>query len=213
MTRVIDELSAGQEPISGSIAVPGEEARFTFALATDTFAYFDGLTPGFKASLDGPEGNVFNNIASGDEVFLPVPKLVAGDYTLTIGGEGDQTGAYQFRVRNLSSAIPVSPGSTVNGTLSPATETDIYTFDAAAGDRFNFRALSAETFPRWRLLGPLGREVFSNSFATVNALTLTRRVATTCLSRATSATRARAATAFTSNRLAALLSSRQRALL
>src|SRR5947207_8324215 len=58
--------------------------------------------------------------------------------TLFRSGVGDATGAYQFRLLDLASATALTPGTPVNGTLDPATETDLYRFTAAAGDQFFF---------------------------------------------------------------------------
>ena len=60
---------------------------------------------------------------------------------------GDQTGAYSFRLWDLAQATPLTPGTPVSGTLSPANETDLYRFTAAAGDRFSFDVRPARRPP------------------------------------------------------------------
>src|SRR5207253_2107296 len=96
----------------------------------------------------------------------PVPSLLSGDYTLTVDGVGDFTGGYQFRLHDLAQATPLSPGTPVNGTLDPASETDLYRFTASAGDRFFFdvHARSGIFNPHWRLIDPLGNVLFLRSF-------------------------------------------------
>ena len=85
--------------------------------------------------------------------------LVPGEYTLTIDGVGDATGAYSFRLLNLAKATTITPGTAVTGQLDPANETDAYKFSVAAGQRFYFDRLSSSGDSYWRLLDPFGRTV------------------------------------------------------
>ena len=55
----------------------------------------------------------------------PFMNLGAGNYTLSIDGNGDNTGAYSFRLLNYTAATALTPGTAVSSTLNPATETDI----------------------------------------------------------------------------------------
>src|SRR5262249_59848073 len=101
----------------------------------------------FPGPLAGPAGiavNARSFTASDGFTFSgsPVLSLPAGSYTLTVDATTDATGAYQFRLVDLASATPLTPGTPVNGTLDPAAETDLYRFTAAAGDRFFFDFLS-----------------------------------------------------------------------
>ncbi|SMP79595.1 YD repeat-containing protein, partial [Neorhodopirellula lusitana] len=177
LTGIADELSGGQIPVSGVIDFPWEEDKFTFSLSSEKLLYFDALTHDGYVTLDGPTGNVFSQMEFGSETYSSVRRLFAGDYTLTVSGYQDQAIEYQFQLRDLSSAIELSSGTSISGTLSPNTETHLYKFDVDAGDRFNFQALSADDFNSslpWRLIDPFGNEVFSNYFTSVFDRTLTQ---------------------------------------
>src|SRR5205085_2417700 len=100
-------------------------------------------------------------------------RLPAGDYVLTVDGTGDATGDYQLRLLDLASAPPLTPGTPVSGTLEPGNETDLYRFDASAGDHFFFDAQAAPYGDVWRLIDPDGAIVFSRDLSSdVDALTL-----------------------------------------
>ncbi|MHB8861524.1 MAG: putative Ig domain-containing protein [Pirellulaceae bacterium] len=161
--------------VSGSIGVPGEQDLYTFSLAAPAFVYFDALTNSGSATLTGPAGVAMNNL--GFTATFPVLNLVAGDYTLTLDGFGDDTHAYQFRLSDLAQASPLAPGTPQSGTLDPAAETDLYRFTAAAGDQFFFdvQARSGATGARWRLVDPFGSILFNTGFnADVSTLSLTQ---------------------------------------
>ncbi|TAK64405.1 hypothetical protein, partial [Methylobacter sp.] len=72
-------------------------------------------------------------------------------------------GNYRFRLLDIAQATPLTPGTVVSGQLSPANETDLYQFNATAGERFyfNYISISATNYwPYWRLLDPNGQLVF-----------------------------------------------------
>ena len=122
-------------------------------------------------TLTGPTGTVVSNRAfntsDGSNVLNPVVNVPAGDYTLTVDGSGDATGAYSFRLSDLAAAIALTPGTPVSGALSPANETDLYRFEVAAGDRLYFDAQARAGAPnaRWRLINPFGAVRFSSEFS------------------------------------------------
>ena len=100
-------------------------------------------------------------------------------YTLTVDGQGDAAGAYEFRLLDLAVGAALPPGTPVGGSLAPANETDVYRFTAAAGDQFYFdlQAWSGQNSTRWRLLDPYGNVVFKVNFgglssADIETLTL-----------------------------------------
>jgi large repetitive protein len=113
--------------------------------------------------------------------------LPSGEYTLTINGTRNVTGAYAFRLLDLAQATVITPGTPVSGTLSPADETNLYQFDANAGEQFFFDAkvVNGTNYnSNWRLLDPNGNVVFQTPFGSaywwgqraqdVDTLTLTQ---------------------------------------
>jgi hypothetical protein len=155
--------------VNGAVSVPGEQTRYTFTLAQDTFLYFDALTnsSNFTWTLTGPPGTVvdarpFTNTdsfsATGNN---PVLSLGAGAYTLTVDGVGDATGAYQFRLVDLKAAQPLTSSTPANGSLELPNETDLYRFDATAGDSFFFDMAATHNAGNtlWRLITPFGTDV------------------------------------------------------
>jgi RHS repeat-associated protein len=167
-------------PVAGTIAQPRQRDQYTFTLANTTLTYFDNLTNDANLlwSLQGPAGTAVSGrqfvVSDGSSVANPVLRLVPGDYTLTVERTGDSTGAYQFAFWKLADATPLTPGAPVNGSLAPADETDLYRFDAAAGDRFSFNVQARTGAPNatWRLLDPYGNVLFNTGFASVATLTL-----------------------------------------
>src|SRR6266571_5408174 len=91
-------------------------------------------------------------------------------------GPGEQTPPCAFRLSGLSQASAYTPGTVTDATLSPSRETDLYRFNAGAGDRFYFDAqrVTGGADIYWRLVNPYGKLVFDRtSFANdVDILTL-----------------------------------------
>jgi small nuclear ribonucleoprotein (snRNP)-like protein/putative NADH-flavin reductase len=164
--------------VSGTIDETGERDHYNFTLAAATRLAFDSFTnnSNINWSLVGPAGlfvdqRLFTSSDSFDG--NPLLNLPAGNYTLTVDGVGDATGPYQFRLLDLASATAITPGTAISGTLDPATETDLYSFTAAAGDQFSFDEQTAINNANWRLVDPFNNILFSQSFnSDVNTLTL-----------------------------------------
>ena len=127
--------------VQGTLAVAGEVDPYVFTLATPTRLVFDALTNDYALtwSLRGPRG-----IEASNQSFRyydnTVLDLVAGEYGLTIQSTGAAPTPYGFRLLDLATATPVSPGTAVTGTLTPANATAAYRLTAAAGDQVYFDA-------------------------------------------------------------------------
>ncbi len=152
--------------IDGSLDVPGETDRYGFTLENNVRVVFDALTDNsnMRWSLEGPRGAVVNTRSftasdsydkSGDVAF----DLAAGDYTLSVDGVADTTGAYAFRLIDIAQAEELQIGTRVDATLDPANETDAYRFSVVAGQRFYFDRFANTGEIYWRLLDPFGRTV------------------------------------------------------
>ncbi len=159
--------------VSGNLAVSGERDVYTFNLASNSLLYFDSLTnsANFNWSLSGPAGNAVSGrlftASDGLNNSNPVLKLVAGSYTLTVVGAGASTGAYSFRLSDLSAAPPLTTGTAVTGTLAGGNSTNLYQFTATAGQAYYFAnqvtSGSGGGNDRLRLVDPYGNILFSQS--------------------------------------------------
>lgn len=165
--------------VNATLAVPGQQDRYTFHLATSSQLYFDSLTnnANFQWSLKGPSGTLVSNrpLNSSDGnngPSSPVLLLPAGDYSLTVLGSANTTGAYAFRVLDLAGAALLDTNTAIGGRLSPGNSTNIHEFNATAGDSYYF---SSTTIPyvltpfnvgsintgQWRLIDRYGNVFFS----------------------------------------------------
>src|SRR5579883_2086515 len=176
------------EIVSGTVVMPGQAQTYNFTLASRATLYFDSLTnnPDLEWSLSGPEGVVVANRAfnqSDGHTGNGVINLPAGDYLLTVTGIGRNTGGYQFRLFDLSTATPFSPGTLVSGSLNPADETVAYQFVAAAGTKVYFNSLASAGIPNayWRCLDPFGNQLFGEYLADFGPTTLAANGAYTLL--------------------------------
>ncbi|SMP52660.1 RHS repeat-associated core domain-containing protein, partial [Neorhodopirellula lusitana] len=106
--------------------------------------------------------------------YQPLLDAVPGDYTLTVDGSGDATGAYGFGILNLADADALAFDAPVSSTLSPLNETDAYRFNVGAGDRFFFDVQDNTDMGNaaWRLLDPFGNEIFEQQFSDIDTVTL-----------------------------------------
>jgi hypothetical protein len=168
-------LSADLNPIQGTIDVPGETDSYVFTVDQPKKVYFDSQTPnpGLTWSLSGPDGakvtdrSLASSDSAGAGATSPILGLVSGDYTLSVSGMADVTGAYKFRLMDLANATPIQPAADISGQLAPGSATNLYSFTGTAGDHLFLDQLSA-TNPAamtWHLFDPNGVAVASSSFA------------------------------------------------
>ncbi|MEY8842582.1 LamG-like jellyroll fold domain-containing protein, partial [Cribrihabitans sp. XS_ASV171] len=124
ISHVVDETRAiaVDDLVRGVIAQPGQRHDLTFTLASDTTVLFDSLTTvPLPVTLNGPRGPVFENRfmnrldAGWSDGLL---ELIAGDYTLSIGGRDDSVGAYGFRMIATGDAEQIDLAEPATGTLS-----------------------------------------------------------------------------------------------
>ena len=160
--------------VDGTISSPGQSSVYNFTVNAAKQFYFDTLTSSnnFTWTLIGPTGTVIGPITLGNSdagnfPYSPVLSLAAGNYSLKISGVGAATGAFRFRLLDLANATPITLGTAVtNQSLTPANSTNIYQFNATAGQHlaFDFTSLQSSAVVYWRLVDPTGRLVFGPSY-------------------------------------------------
>jgi hypothetical protein len=94
----------------------------------------------------------------------PAMVLAPGTYRLAIASSGGTTGSYAFRLAPFTEAALVTLGDTQSLTLTPGNRTQLYAFDATAGDKLYFDFLSGSQDPSLRLIDPYGNLVFGPQY-------------------------------------------------
>jgi hypothetical protein len=153
---------------SGDLATAGQVDSYIFTLSDRTLFYFDALTNdgNIRWDLRGPRGvEVTNQRFTSSDSFNtndPVQEFIAGDYQLDIYAPSGTPGEYSFRVVDLESANSITPGTAFSGELGPGNETELYRFDAVAGERFLFdiEIASDTNGSEYKLVDPFGQTVF-----------------------------------------------------
>jgi hypothetical protein len=167
--------------VNGAITQAGQTNFYTFNVANASLLYFDSLTNDGNLywTLTGPRGSEvtarsFTGSDSANTSANPVLTLIAGNYTLSVVGNGDHKASYSFRLANLTSATPIVLGNPISGTLPSGNNTDLYQFTANAGDQvaLNRQALESSFTPYWRLIDPYGDITYNASFGNSGTLTL-----------------------------------------
>ncbi len=171
-------------PQTQTIATPGQRDYYDFVLTEATLVYFDSQTTNaafdswnLRWDLTGAQGTLVSDRPfrqsdsyEGTSILLLQP----GEYTLGVRGVGAQTGAYTFRLLDLTNAPTIATGAAVSGTLNPANETEAYRFAANAGDRYFFdRTANSGGDTYWRLLDPFGRTVWGPTYMPNNDVDVT----------------------------------------
>ena len=162
-------MSADLLPFHGMLDVPGQVNQYTFNLASAQELYLDSQTPHSDAidwTLQGPQGTVVDHQSlENTDAFrqggTATLSLVPGDYKLSVSGQNNATGAYDFQLLNLANAAPITPGQRVDGTLDPGDQTKLYQFNGTAGEQvfFDSQGLDPQS-TAWRVVGPENQLVF-----------------------------------------------------
>ncbi len=176
IANTIDALPIGPV-VSGSIDTPGQSRQYLFSLAASTPLAFDSRAGGsLRWSLAGPEGGIVSlrRFNTADSTLSPL-LLSAGDYSLTVSGNGDDLGAFAFRLIDLTAAPALTTGLAANGSINPSAETDAYRFTGVAGAEVYFDVLSSSGLPSasWRCFDPFWNELFNGGLGDRGPTTLT----------------------------------------
>jgi RHS repeat-associated protein len=160
--------------VSDAITTPGEQTTFTFEVTGDRFLYLDSLTDdaAINWSLTGPSGQIVSqrrfDRSDSTDFASPVFETPAGRYELTVDGNLDTTGGFAFRLLDVADAVafslPAAMGNSVpvSGTLAPGNSTNLYRFNAAAGDNISLESISETSANAYyRVVDPFGRTLFT----------------------------------------------------
>lgn len=165
-------------PGAGNIEEAGGLDIYAFNAAAGQRVFFDVLELDINVrwELRDPFGaTIFSEcLACGDPGAFTLAQ--AGTYIINVGGDNNgEVGTYQFKLWDVPPAqeFDIAIGDTItNGVPGPGAgniETpgvlDIYTFDAAAGQRIFIDALELDVNIRWELLDPAGESIFSECLA------------------------------------------------
>ncbi|MGL5836265.1 MAG: hypothetical protein ACRC1Z_23985, partial [Waterburya sp.] len=155
-----------------------QQDQYKFTLNENSLLYFDSLTndSNFKWSLTKADGTQVVNQRRFDQsdgalIADPILNLSAGNYLLKVDGS-DINSNYSFKLSNLNQAVPLTLGTQINDSFELGKKTDLFKFNATAGERFffDYQQMTGSAFSvantRWRLIDPNGAEVFDQAFST-----------------------------------------------
>jgi hypothetical protein len=157
------------QPVSGTIAVPGEQDRYTFSSTAGQAVFLDVLASGggqLRFTLQGPAGTTLltaSNQNQNNRLTLPA----GGTYTVVVG-HGDTlaaTGAYQFQLDLVPADVPqaITLNAPVSGSLTVPGQTRSYTFRGNLGERLALHvSANAGNALRFTLRDPSGNVLFAN---------------------------------------------------
>ena len=127
---------------SGTLNPGNSTAVYSFQGAAGQQLFFDNQTVAGTAvnfTLFKPDGSqVFNEPASDDAI---ASLTESGTYYLLVGGTSTSSTSYGFRLTDTA-YVPLSFGTTINGTVTNPAQSDVFTFTGTAGERTYFKELS-----------------------------------------------------------------------
>ncbi|MBD2468818.1 Ig-like domain-containing protein [Nostoc sp. FACHB-145] len=159
--------------INSTISEAGEQDTYTFTGSAGISLYFDSISGNSNiiAKLVSPGGQeVWSGSTDTDSALITL--LEAGSYRLTIDGNADSTGNYNFQLFNANTASSLTSDTATSGSLT-AKSTKLYTINGTAGQKLKFDSLQATANADWVLYAPgtlangsviLGAEYLSNDF-------------------------------------------------
>jgi RHS repeat-associated protein len=158
-------------PVSGSLTVPGQQARYTFAGTAGQHVFFDvqnGASSPLAFTVLNPDGSTLlaaSNQNQGNGLTLPA----TGTYTVVVGHGAtlSATGAYQFEVWAVPADVPtnVTLNQSVSGAVTVPGQTVSYAFHAALGQRVLVHVTAGAGTVTLTLRDPSGNVVFSGASA------------------------------------------------
>ena len=179
---------------AGNLEMPGSYDTYLFTATTNQSVYFDTLSAPYRLfwTLTAPDESVLLNANylpnnNAGRIDLPLP----GTYQLRVWSDNGGTGAYSFKLWNVTNQyFNIAIGAVVTngvpaagaGVLQLPGSEDVYAFTANAGQSVLFDDRDAS--PRlasWRLLAPGGTQIFSDTLNGADPGTFTLPVTGTYL--------------------------------
>ncbi len=131
-----DPITLG-ETITDTFFAEDEDQIFTFTGTAGQRIYFDGISGNFSvdASLVSPSGVNLFSFQNVNSDRAPVTLIENGTYQLFITSSSTTNEDYSFRLLDAT-GDELALDTFTEGTLDPGTTTDIFSFEATAGDKF-----------------------------------------------------------------------------
>ena len=157
--------------INGSISEQGEQDAYTFTGTIGQQISFNVLAPGqyrsINAYLHSTSGSQIFSRWLSDQITTPITLTEAGQYTLRLDGNWENTDAYSFSLVDLGevtsvsvlTGTPIILGNVVSGSIRNVNQIDSYTFTGTVGQQLFYDALDNNV--RLRFYDPTGRELFN----------------------------------------------------
>ena len=172
-----DAMISPGDRVIGVIEEAGETHQYTLSAGAGQQVYFSARgTDGGDIvwTLAAPDGEtIFENMGlwiDNDPGLLTLED--EGDYQISVGGAGGQTGEYAFLTwldsapQRFELELGVSVANdglgAASGTIEESGGADIYTFTAPATDTYFFAALGEDGAMRWRLEDEQGELLFAD---------------------------------------------------
>ena len=143
--------------VEGTIALPGQQDRFSLELEPGQRLVFDALgqpQASLRARLESPSARQLWEIYAHDDsppIYINEP----GIHTLVLFGWNGATGDYRFRMLDLRQSETIEVDDLVSGQLADPTQIQAYQFTGTTGQRFLFESVAAhQALATWSLLAP-----------------------------------------------------------
>ncbi|MGX9354807.1 LamG-like jellyroll fold domain-containing protein [Roseobacteraceae bacterium S113] len=156
--------------LDGALSRVGQRHVYTLELTDSAEFMIDTLEASTAISVlvESANGTVRDIALQGadglDNRFTsPLLRLGPGSYTLTVRMPNAGTSTYALRLTDVADAVSITKGEVVRGTLDPGSETDIFTFEAEAGEQvlLDRLGLIGRSDTSWRLIDPNGKHVLN----------------------------------------------------
>ena len=156
------------EPIEATLTSRAERHRYTFELGARTSVYFDGQTSYYaRWTLRGPNGVVVNSAPfdqSGAVWNGPaLLDLLQGTYVLDVESTSQSEDTYRFELLNFAGAESYELGESIDRSLDPGAQAQMFRFSATAGQRVYMEVPGSNGGINWRIYDRFGKQVVAPS--------------------------------------------------